>query len=110
DPLPGPPSVGVKGWDFNNIDKSGTATVYNRYRLPKLKGGGWISATLVWDRLLDLQDNKVANGEYDAGEAFINPKLADLNLYLMKVGETDITKNEWSSESTLYNVEHFLYN
>ena len=34
--------------------------------------------------------------------------MANLDLFLMEAGETDITKNKWSSESTLYNLEHFL--
>jgi hypothetical protein len=55
-------------------------------------------------------DNKVANGVYDAGEDFINPNMADLNLYLMKAGETDVSKNIWSSESSLYNVQHIFFN
>jgi hypothetical protein len=109
------PLLEAVGWDVNTIEKTGVDAVYNRYRLPILKGGGWISATLTWDRLLKLQeDPKKKNDEYDAGkdisEDFIDPTMSNLDLYLMETGETDITKNKWSSESDLYNLEHFLFN
>jgi hypothetical protein len=100
--LPGaaPTPANAIGWDHNTINAGGAAGIYNKYRLPKLKGGDWVSATLTWDRHLTLQDAS-GNGIYDAAKGneddFKDPKLANLDLYLMKAGETDITKNVWSS-------------
>ena len=42
-------------------------------------------------------------------DTFVSPSLANLDLYLMPAGATDISQNVWSSIGTDYNIEHIFY-
>src|SRR5581483_10562189 len=72
------------------------------------KGGSWISITLTWDRTVDF-DDKNRNGRYDPGDGFRNPRLSDLDLYLMPAGAANLNQNIWSSVSADYNVETIFF-
>ncbi len=100
DEVAGP--VGAIGWDYNVM---ATANTFKKYKLPKLKGGSFISATVQWDRKIGAPPGAA----FEPGETFGEAELPNLNLYLMPAGETDLTKNVWSSISTKYNLEHFLF-
>jgi hypothetical protein len=104
-------NTGPIGWDYNTVPAMAGLTPGNlKYTLPTLKGGGWISATLTWDRVATLNDNPGGTpNRYDVGETFNADPVADLDLYLMPAGETDLSKNVWSSTSTLYNLEHIFF-
>ena len=64
------------GWNYQSIDGQ---DAIQKYTLPSLRAGTWISMTLTWDRLVFLQDNVVANRLYDVGETFESPLLANLD-------------------------------
>jgi hypothetical protein len=96
------------GWDYRSINGQGNT---NKYILPPLKGGSWISITLTWDRKVSLQKggNNQDNNLYQIGDSFVNPQFSNLDLYLMPAGANNLNQNIWSSVSTDYNVEHIFY-
>jgi hypothetical protein len=63
-----PGNVNYIGWDSNTVAAGNTSKTY---ALPAMTGGQWISATLTWDRQINLNDNLVANGKFDA-ETYIH--------------------------------------
>jgi hypothetical protein len=73
-----------------------------------LQGGSFISATLTWDRQVVLND---ANGNdlYDLGETFEDRGLNNLDLYLMRAEDDDLSASVWSSESEVDSTEHIFY-
>jgi hypothetical protein len=67
---PGP--VNYIGWDYNKVASATIGgSVSQTYALPPMTGGQWISATLTWDRQVNLNDTLVANGRFDA-ETYIH--------------------------------------
>jgi len=95
----------VHAWDLGFTD---TQTQERKYILAPVKGGSYISVTLVWDRLVSLTDTN-DNNSYDIGETFTTGTMADLDLFLMPKGATDVTQKIWSSVSDIQNVEHILF-
>lgn len=91
------------GWDFGKI----TANQDIEYTLEKpLKGKSFVSITLNWDRLVELED-KNNNGQYDIDEKFSDRGLNNLDLYLVKHSQRpEITV--CSSVSKVDNVEHIF--
>jgi hypothetical protein len=56
-------SVPQIGWDFNNLSFSN----FNKYAVQgNLTAGNYVSVTLAWDRILNLQDDWDSDGEFDA--------------------------------------------
>ncbi|MBW4542538.1 MAG: S8 family serine peptidase [Myxacorys chilensis ATA2-1-KO14] len=100
-------------WDYGKVGlktPSGRAPSqnYQDYVLEKpLQQGSYVSATLTWDRLVELND-KNRNGEYDVGENFRDRGLNNLDLYLMKAEDADVRRSIWSSVSAIDNVEHIF--
>ncbi len=95
------------GWDYGKVSAENLA--FQDYVLEKpLQQGSFVSLTLTWDRLVELDDRN-RNGQFDAGEGFINRGLNNLDLYLMRVEDTDIHKSVGSSTSDLDNVEHIFH-
>src|SRR5581483_10699961 len=95
------------GWDYRSITTAPNAAK-NVYNLPTLRGGGYISATLTWDRQVNWTDTN-NNNIYDEGDTLTAKPLANLDLYLVKHADGgDITKAVWASNSSQYNVEHFF--
>jgi hypothetical protein len=93
------------GWNYTSIQESTSQD----YAIAKpLKKGSFISITLTWDRLVELQD-KNRNEQFDAGESFSDRGLNNLNVYLMKAEENDTSKSIWSSESNIDSVEHIFH-
>jgi hypothetical protein len=93
------------GWNYASIQESTSQD----YAIDKpLKKDSFISITLTWDRLVELQD-KNNNEQFDAGESFRDRGLNNLNVYLMKAEENDTGKSIWSSESTIDSVEHIFH-
>jgi hypothetical protein len=102
------------GWDYRTVamkesNNQETQPFFQDYVFEKpLRGGSYLSATLAWDRLVELVDRN-RNGSYDVGETFRDRGLNDLNLYLMRAGDTDIRKAIWSSVSAVDSVEHLFH-
>jgi hypothetical protein len=102
----GPGTVPPIGWDYGQTTGAGDV---QRYVLDTpLLGDSYVSVTLAWDRLVNLNDTN-GNGLYDIGESFTPLGLTNLDLFLLPRGATDVGQALWSSESTLYNVEHLFF-
>jgi hypothetical protein len=100
-------SIPAVGWNFAEVDQSGNPVQDYMFAEP-LQGGSYLSATLAWERVVDLVDSN-GNGLYDMGESFQDQGLNDLNLYLMPADSDDLSKSLWSSESDVDSVEHIFY-
>ncbi|NJR48636.1 MAG: S8 family serine peptidase [Leptolyngbyaceae cyanobacterium CSU_1_3] len=98
-------TVPAIGWDYATVGK----TTIQEYVLEKpLQQGSFVAITLVWNRLVELLD-KNQSGDYDLGEIFRDRGLNNLDLYLMRVEDTDIAKSVWSSVSDKDSVEHIFH-
>ncbi|MEX2170299.1 MAG: S8 family serine peptidase [Pirellulales bacterium] len=91
------------GWDFH------TAGGPNDYIFDSQIGGGYIAATLVWDRRVE----KITPGNYMDGDQFENQtaqqRLNNLDLYLMPANSTDLMDAISVSNSMVQNVEHIFF-
>jgi hypothetical protein len=94
------------GWDYNQVVGAGYFRDY--VFAEPLKVGSFVSVTLAWDRMVDLADTN-RNGEYDEGESFIDRGLNNLDIYLMRATDNDVSKNIWSSVSAVDSVEHIFH-
>lgn len=92
------------GWDYRQVE----ASSFQDYVLEKpLKDKSFVSLTLTWDRLVELQDaNK--NEAFDVGESFRDRGLNNLVLYLMPANEDDTRKSVCSSISEVDSVQHIF--
>ncbi len=109
---PTQPVPGI-GWDYRIVTLGTEATgeptpAFHDYVFENpLRGGSYLSATLAWHRLVELVDRN-GNGVYDLSESFRDRGLNDLNLYLLKADETDLSKAVWASVSAVDSVEHLF--
>ncbi len=102
DPTSPVPSI---GWDYDRI----SAGVYRDYILDRpLAENSWVSISLTWDRLVELQDLN-QNQQYDVGEKFRDRGLNQINLYLMPAEEDRIDRSLWSSTSSVDSVQHIFH-
>jgi subtilisin family serine protease len=94
------------GWDYGKVAEN---LAFQDYTLESpLQQGSFVALTLVWDRLVELNDRN-RNGQFDAGEGFINRGLNNLDLYLMHAEDNDVRKSVGSSTSDLDSVEHIFH-
>ncbi|MGD1909265.1 MAG: S8 family serine peptidase [Leptolyngbyaceae cyanobacterium] len=108
-------TVPVLGWNYGAIAAPvPTATTEHRHDQfhdyvfeGPLQAGSYLSATLAWERLVALNDDN-QNERYDLGESFSDQGLNNLDLYLMRVEDTDIADSVWSSVSAEDSVEHIF--
>jgi hypothetical protein len=92
------------GWDYRQVE----ASSFKDYVLEKpLKEKSFVSLTLAWDRLIELQD-KNKNNLYEVGDSFRDRGLNNLALYLMPVDENDIGKSVCSSVSEVDSLQHIF--
>jgi hypothetical protein len=92
------------GWDYQSVE----ASSFKDYVLEKpLKEGSFVSLTLAWDRLVELQD-KNNNKAYEVGESFRDRGLNNLDLYLIPADENDTGKSVCSSISEVDSVQHIF--
>ncbi len=81
---------------------------FKDYVLEKpLKEKGFVSLTLAWARLVELED-KNKNEAFDVGERFRDHGLNHLDLYLMPANENDTRKSTCSSISPVDSVQHIF--
>ena len=111
-------AVPAIGWDYRTVEvgtaETGTAATgtanptYRDYVLERpLQQDSFVSLTLAWSRRVELED-KNRNGEYDLGEEFRDRGLNNLNLYLMRVEDTEISQSIAASNSEVDSVEHIF--
>jgi Subtilase family len=93
------------GWDYHSID---TGAVRDYLLDRPLAEGSFVSLTLSWDRLVELQDIN-GNREYDLGEEFRDRGLNHLDLYLMRAEDDKIDRSVWASTSAVDSVQHIFH-
>ncbi|MBD2363771.1 S8 family serine peptidase [Anabaena minutissima FACHB-250] len=98
-------TIPAVGWDYRQVDTSKSVD----YTLAKpLKQGSFVSITLSWDRLVELQDTN-KNQMYDVGEKFSDRGLNNLDLYLVKADNKNPDAGTiCSSMSDVDSVEHIF--
>jgi subtilisin family serine protease len=99
-------AVPAIGWNYGKIEVKKVAQDY-LIEKPLLQGS-YVSATLSWNRLVQLNDRN-RNGDFDQGETFRDRGLNKLELYLMRAEDNDIQKSIWSSVSSIDSVQHIFY-
>ncbi|NCO75479.1 MAG: S8 family serine peptidase [Cyanobacteria bacterium] len=92
------------GWNYAQIDKNQT---HDYFIKQPLKGKSFITITLAWDRLVELNDLN-NNQEYDLGENFIDEGLNNLDLELINNNNNNNKKITCSSISKVDSVEHIF--
>lgn len=106
---PGPQTfegpVPAVGWDYNTVTQE-TARDYVIEQ--PLRAGAFFSATLAWDRLVELVDQN-RNGQYDLDEEFADRGLNNLDLYLLPVEATGVEGSVTASVSPADSVEHLFF-
>jgi len=95
------------GWDYRSV---GVSTMPVRdYVLDKpLQAGSFVSITLTWDRLVELETAN-QNGEFEMGGQFRDRGLNTLSLYLLRAEDTDLRQSIWSSVSDVDSVQHIFH-
>ena len=92
------------GWDYGRV----RANEYQEYELAQpLVAGSHASITLVWDRLVELNDFN-RNDRYDVGETFRDRGLNNLDVYLLPVNESSNMRNVCASSSFEDSTEHIF--
>jgi hypothetical protein len=90
------------GWDYQTVEVSS----FKDYVLDKpLKEKSFVSLTLAWDRLVELED-KNKNNAYEVGETFRDRGLNNLDLYLMSADGNDTSKSVCASISDVDSIQH----
>lgn len=91
-------------WDYHTV---GDMT---EYVFDSEIGGGYIAATLAWDRRVE----KTGGDNYLEGDQFVNEapedRLNNLDLYLMPASSNNLNDALTSSISQVMNVEHIFFN
>jgi hypothetical protein len=93
------------GWNYDRL----RVGQYHDYEIDQdLILGSFISITLTWERLVELNDRN-RNKRYDIGETFKDRGLNNLDIYLMRSTDNDIKKSIWSSQSKTDSIEHIFH-
>jgi hypothetical protein len=100
-----PGLVRAMGWDSQIL----YANQFRDYVFEQpLLAGSYVSATLTWHRQIFLRD-KNGNRHYDIGEGFVGSPINNLDLYLLREQDEDISQSLWSSVSQVDNTEHIFF-
>ena len=92
------------GWDYGEVK----ADSYQEYELKQpLLAGSHAAITLVWDRLVTLNDFN-RNQKYDVGETFRDRGLNNLDIYLLPINEDSNMRNLCASSSFEDSIEHIF--
>ncbi len=92
------------GWDYGSVNANST----QEYVLAKpLTQGGFVSITLVWNRLVELNDTN-KNAQYDLKENFRDRGLNNLDLYLVSSESNNAPSSICTSISEVDSVEHIF--
>ena len=108
-------AIPAVGWNYATLAtpaassaQTPTGQVHDYLFEQPLAAGSYLSATLTWERLVDLVDTN-NNGLYDLGETFSDRGLNNVDLFLLPADEDDIANSLWSSESQVDSMEHIFY-
>lgn len=98
-------AIPAMGWDYRQVEVGKSVD----YGLAKpLKQGSFVAITLIWDRLVELNDNN-SNQQFDVGEKFSDRGLNNLDLYLVKSDANSVeTAAVCASISEIDSVEHIF--
>ena len=97
-------SVDPIGWSYSEVK----ANEYQDYYLKQpLVAQSHVAITLVWDRLVTLNDFN-RNQRYDVGETFQDRGLNNLDVYLLPATEDSNMRNLCASSSFEDSVEHIF--
>lgn len=98
-------SIPAIGWNYSTINANSS----KEYGLAKpLKQNSFVSITLNWDRLVELED-KNNNQQYDVDENFQDRGLNNLDLYLVKADAKNSDSGAiCSSISEIDSTEHIF--
>ncbi|ACK72319.1 peptidase S8 and S53 subtilisin kexin sedolisin [Gloeothece citriformis PCC 7424] len=92
------------GWDYRTVSVGS----YKDYILEQpLKANSYVSITLAWDRLVELND-KNQNQQYDLAENFTDRGLNNLDVYLMPANGSDNNISTCASTSDVDSIEHIF--
>ncbi|MBD3885111.1 S8 family serine peptidase [Phormidium tenue FACHB-886] len=96
-------------WDYNTVGAADDTAKFRDYTFQQpLQAGGFVSVTLAWNRLVELNDTN-KNEAYDLDETFTDKGLNNLDIYLMKADDTDTDDAIASSVSRVDSVEHLFH-
>ncbi|MEX2170911.1 MAG: S8 family serine peptidase [Pirellulales bacterium] len=96
------------GWDYANTGDTGSFVNEYVFEDP-LPAGSFVSITLAWDRIVNLDMDAGTTGEYDVNDTFESVGFNDLDIYLLPQGSTTIDDAVWSSISADSNLEHLFF-
>ena len=102
---PGEEVVGDWGWDYGQIAGGEVVT----YRFEIGERGGEMSVTLVWNRHIDGRVLGLRQGNVKRNVWSDLPRVADMDLRLVKIGEDGQRRIVGLSDSERDNVEHLYY-
>lgn len=97
-------NVPAIGWDYHSVNVDAAQEYVLAQPLP---GGSYVAVTLVWNRLVELEDGN-RNGQYDVGEKFSDRGLNNLDLYLLDAKSNAPASSICTSVSEVDNVEHIF--
>lgn len=98
-----PGTIPTIGWSYSALDDNATTDDYV-FEQP-LIGGSYISATLSWERQVELNSD---DEYFDLGETFTGTPLNNYDLYLMPADADELSQSVWSSVSTEDSLEHIF--
>ncbi|MFK8182328.1 MAG: S8 family serine peptidase [Phormidesmis sp.] len=98
-----PGEVSALGWSYSTIDKTDNVQDYV-FEQP-LKGDSYISATLTWERVVELNST---DEYFDLDEDFTGRSLSNLDLYLLPADSDNLSDSVWSSVSREDSLEHIF--
>ncbi len=92
------------GWDYNTVEVKGNT--FQDYLIGKpLKQGSFVSITLAWDRLIELNDYQ-KKGDFQIGATFRDRGLNNLQLQLISMEDQ---QEVWSSNSQVDSIQHIFH-
>ncbi len=96
-----PGNIPVIGWNYSRAEETQQDYAFEQ----PLAGGSYVSATLSWERVVELNSD---DEYYDIGEDFTGQSLSNLDLYLMPADANDTSQSVWSSVSSEDSLEHIF--
>jgi hypothetical protein len=101
-----PGGVPLVGWDYHSQSNPVAPNVYS-FNQP-LFAGDYVSVTLAWDRVVQLNTSTAPLNQYKSGDTFTDGGFANLDIYVLPAGATNVSQAIFSSTSVSQNVEHIF--